>query len=380
LVHAVLGRPDLWGVMFTGILLALIAGSPAILLSVYLDRREPEPWWLLGMAFLWGAVVATVMAVILEGLVDEWVASRFDATASLVDTSGLGYQFASLDVLFVWLQSSLIAPVIEEGLKALALVFIFLLLPTEATSMRDGIIYGALIGLGFAVLETAAFVTSAHATSGSAEYLSQLIPRFVLFGVNGHALYAALFGAALGYARQSAHYAAIRKGLIIAGGFILALAGHAMANAFGPFALSAFVTVTGAGPTVTVAQLWVLNLAALIATNVWVYVIAVSVTVRSGYWELHVCQTELADEGPLTITPDEYALVQAEGIWRLRRVPWLPSRQSARLVRAQNELAFRRHDVRRAGADPTSDHMVEQWRDVISELREPPARRVGETA
>jgi hypothetical protein len=143
-----------------------------------------------------------------------------------------------------------------------------------------------------------------------------------------------------------------------------------MANAFGPLALSAFASVTAAGPTVTASQLWLLDLATLIATNIWVYVIVLFLIVRSGDWELEICRTELAEERPPTITPDEQALVKAEGLWRLRRVPGLSRRQSAGLVRAQNELAFRRHDVRRVGADPGTDLLVEQWRRVIAGLRE----------
>jgi hypothetical protein len=107
----------------------------------------------------------------------------------------------------------------------------------------------------------------------------------------------------------------------------------------------------------------------VIATYLWAYVIMAYLTTSSGYWELRVCQTELAEEGRPTITPEEQALVDAEGLWRLRRVPGLSRRGSARLVRAQNEVAFRRHDVRRAGADPGSDRLVEQWRDVILGLR-----------
>jgi RsiW-degrading membrane proteinase PrsW (M82 family) len=370
LVQAVQRRPDSWGVLFTSLLLALLFGLPALVLLIYLDRREPEPWWLLTLAFLWGLVVATVLALVLEEAAGTRLAVRFNDEAGLVDTSQLGYQFASPAELFTWLQTSLIAPLVEEGVKALALILIFLLLPTEATSMRDGIIYGGLIGLGFAVLESAAFIVSGYAATGEASYLSQLIPRFVLFGVNGHALYTALFGACLGLARQSIEYGWVRRALVIVGGFLLAFAAHAMYNAFGPFALSAFASVTGAGPTVTVVQLWLLQLAAVIATYVWAYVIIASLATRSGYWELRVCQTELANEGRPTITPEEQALVEGEGLWRLRRMPALPRRQSARLVRAQNELAFRRHDVRRAGSDPGSDHLVEEWRAVIADQRE----------
>jgi hypothetical protein len=235
--------------------------------------------------------------------------------------------------------------------------------------MRDGIIYGGLIGLGFAVLESAAFVVSGYAATGDANYLSQLIPRFVLFGVNGHALFTALFGAGLGLARQSLTYGRVRRALIIIGGFLLAFAAHAMSNAFGPFALSAFASVASAGPTVTATQLWILQLAAVIATYLWAYVIMAYLTTSSGYWELGVCQTELTEEGRPTITPEEQALVDAEGLWRLRRIPGLSRRQSARLVRAQNELAFRRHDLRRAGLDPDSDSIVKEWRKFIVRAR-----------
>jgi RsiW-degrading membrane proteinase PrsW (M82 family) len=370
LTRAVIDRPDLWIVLLNGLVVALAAGLPALFLVIYLDRREPEPWWLLGIAFLWGAIVATALALVLEVAVSERFASLFDGSGTLVDTTQLGYQFADQNQLFSWLQTSLIAPFVEESVNGLALVLIFVLLPTEATSMRDGIIYGALVGLGFAVVETGAFILSGYAESGSADYLSQLIPRFVLFGVNGHALYTALFGAALGLARQSLHYGAIRKTLVILGGFILGLAGHAMSNAFSPLVLSVLATVTGAGPTVTVGQLWALSLAAVVATNLWVYLVIGYLTVRSGYWELQVCRDELGDERPPAVTSDEFSLVEAEGLWRLRRLPGLSRRQSARLVRAQNELAFRRHDVRRLGDDPSNDFLVEQWRHAIAAYRD----------
>jgi hypothetical protein len=38
-------------------------------------------------------------------------------------------------------------------------------------------------------------------------------------------------------------------------------------------------------------------------------------------------------------------------------------------VRAQNELAFRRHDVRRAGGDPNEDALIEQRRAQVASIR-----------
>jgi len=370
----VLARPEIWGVLFTSLGLALLACMPAIATVLYLDRREPEPWWLLTLTFLWGAVVATGIAVVLETMASESLAVLFDESVALVDTTQLGLQLLDPDALFTWLESSMIAPFVEEALKGLALVLLFLLIPAETNTMRDGIVYGALVGLAFAVVEATAFIISGYVETGTAEYLAELIPRFVLFGLNGHTLYSALFGAALGWARQSTSYGAVRKSLTIAGGLVLALAAHGMANAFGPFALSVFASLTGLGPTVTGAQLWFLDLAKVIATNVWAYVIILYMVIRSGYWELEVCRSELSEEVPDVVTPAELELVEGEGLWRIRRIPGFSSRRSARLVRAQNELAFRRHDVRRAGLDPDSDPIVSQWRRFISDIREDRAR------
>lgn len=36
-----------------------------------MDRYEPEPLWLLSVVFLWGAVVATLMAIIMNGVGEE---------------------------------------------------------------------------------------------------------------------------------------------------------------------------------------------------------------------------------------------------------------------------------------------------------------------
>jgi RsiW-degrading membrane proteinase PrsW (M82 family) len=41
------------------------------------------------------------------------------------------------------------APIVEELAKALGVLLIFWLLRPESDNMRDGIVYGALVGLGF---------------------------------------------------------------------------------------------------------------------------------------------------------------------------------------------------------------------------------------
>ena len=240
----------------------------------YLDRREREPWWLATLAYLWGAVVATGLALALNATVADSVAKLFDETTAIADTTALGIQVVDPAGLFVWLETGFVAPLLEEAVKGIALVMLFMLLPTEANSMRDGIVYGALVGLGFAVMETTVYITTAYAATGVAPYVSQIVPRFALFGVSGHALYSAIFGAGLGMARQSLTYGRVRRFLAPFGAFLLAVSAHAMSNVFGPYAFAAAASLTGTATDgmVSVGQLWVLSLVEIVSVNLWALV------------------------------------------------------------------------------------------------------------
>ena len=70
----------------------------------------------------------------------------------------------------------------------------------EFNSVRDGIVYGALVGIGFNWYETALYVAQEYAKTGVAPYGLQLGGRFALFGLGGHALFSGIFGGFLGYA------------------------------------------------------------------------------------------------------------------------------------------------------------------------------------
>jgi RsiW-degrading membrane proteinase PrsW (M82 family) len=83
-----------------------------------------EFWKSLLMAFLWGAVVAALVSYLLESLIATFVVDLF--------------------VLAV-----VIAPVIEEGIKPVGLWFT----RKKIDELEDGLIYGAVIGLGFAATE-----------------------------------------------------------------------------------------------------------------------------------------------------------------------------------------------------------------------------------
>jgi protease PrsW len=60
------------------------------------------------------------------------------------------------------------APIAEELAKALGVLLIFWLLRAEFDNMRDGIVYGGLVGLGFTWFEAALYVVNTYAKLGVA--------------------------------------------------------------------------------------------------------------------------------------------------------------------------------------------------------------------
>jgi hypothetical protein len=92
---------------------------------------------------------------------------------------------------------------------------------------------------------------------------------------------------------------------------------------------------------------------------------------RSGVWERRVIREELAEEVGKTVSADEYQEIVADRMFRTRRIDTLHRDESAALVNAQHELAFRKRRVRREGGDPDRDPLALAWRENIHHLREP---------
>jgi RsiW-degrading membrane proteinase PrsW (M82 family) len=118
-----------------GLALALIPLPVYVLLSLWIDRYEPEPRALLVRAFLWGAGPAVLIALIVNSVGIEIVDSEFG--------SGVGEIYGG----------SVSAPIVEESAKAAALFGVYRWRRSELDGVLDGIVYAAMVGLGFATLE-----------------------------------------------------------------------------------------------------------------------------------------------------------------------------------------------------------------------------------
>src|SRR5262245_28770546 len=106
---------------------------PMFLLAMFvnwLDLYEKEPKLLLGAAFSWGVVIAGGGAFIINTV--------FGIGIYVLTGSEIAADFGT---------TSIVAPIIEEGLKGLAVFVVFLLFRKEFDSVLDGIVYGAITAM-----------------------------------------------------------------------------------------------------------------------------------------------------------------------------------------------------------------------------------------
>jgi protease PrsW len=210
-------QPDIAVVFWAGLAGATAMSIVPLAILWFLDRRERETPWLFAVAFLWGAFIATGLALPFNNAilhaVEAWVARN------PVVGEALGPDAALM------IGAPIAGPLVEEVTKGLGLVALFALLRAEFDNMRDGFVYGALIGLGFNWFEAPLYVSQSYAEFGTPGWGMQLGWRYALFGFAGHALFTGLFGASLGLALQTRrHWLKIIAPLA---GLALAVAAHA---------------------------------------------------------------------------------------------------------------------------------------------------------
>lgn len=178
-------------------LLVLLYAAPVALVVYFLDLYEREPIPLLVASFVWGAVAATTLAAIANA---GWgiVVARLG-----------GPEFASR-----W-TAALTAPFVEEILKGVGVVLVVLIARDEVDDVMDGFVYGALCGLGFAIVEDVFYFVAVF--GGEVEgVLRGFFVRVISSGLYSHVLYTGLVGMAIGIVASRRDDRPIQARLLVA--------------------------------------------------------------------------------------------------------------------------------------------------------------------
>jgi protease PrsW len=181
-------------------LLAAVSFPVMILVCFWLDRYEPEPARYRLAALGWGAVAAVAFSFVGEQLV-----------FALSGTN----EFVNVAVG---------APVVEELGKGLFRVAVVIFRHAELNGPLDGIIYGALVGIGFAFVEDIVYYLQSLESG-------QLGVTFFLRGIIGpfaHPLFTAATGLGIGIAVVTRRPAVRTLAVVL--GFLAAVAMHAIWN------------------------------------------------------------------------------------------------------------------------------------------------------
>ncbi|MBT3337636.1 MAG: PrsW family intramembrane metalloprotease [Anaerolineae bacterium] len=196
-------------------LVSLFFGFAPMFLFAYIlywtDRYEREPKILLGAVFFWGMAIAAGGAFIINTVL------------------GMGvYVFTGSESASDLATGSIIAPIVEESLKGLAVLIVFFVFRKEFDSILDGIVYAGITALGFAATENTHYIYNMGYLDGGWDGLWFLVfVRVILVGWQ-HPFYTSFIGIGLAMARLN------RSGLVKffapLFGFGIALFTHAMHN------------------------------------------------------------------------------------------------------------------------------------------------------
>src|SRR5215831_20525631 len=165
--------------------LALLPVPFLVALVLLLDRLEPEPRGNLALCFAWGAGVAALLAAIIN-------------TAGLlfITQPELGQSRGEL------VSATFGAPLVEESLKGAVLFWLLWRRRQEFDGPTDGIMYAAMVGLGFAMMENVGYYISALARPhfGGAELLGFTFVFRGLLSPFAHPVFTAMTGIGVAYA------------------------------------------------------------------------------------------------------------------------------------------------------------------------------------
>src|SRR6478672_7640552 len=171
--------------LLIGLISATLPVPLYLMLVLWIDRYEAEPVWMLATAFFWGALVAVFFAYLLN------TASGFIVTVLTNDVRA-GAAFGAV----------ISAPIVEESAKALILFIFFFAKKDEFDGVIDGIVYAAMVGLGFAMTENIQYYGRAVLQAGGGGLTIVFIIRGALAPFS-HPMFTSLTGIGLGLARQS---------------------------------------------------------------------------------------------------------------------------------------------------------------------------------
>jgi RsiW-degrading membrane proteinase PrsW (M82 family) len=301
----------------------------------WLDRYEKEPKLLLGGVFSWGAIIAAGAAFLFNTLLGSGI-----------------YLFTNSESFSTLTTGVFVAPLVEETLKGLAVLIVYLAFMHEFDSILDGIIYAAITALGFAATENIFYIYELGYVNGGYEGLfTMAFVRIVLVGWQ-HPFYTSFIG--IGLAITRLNKPPLLRVAAPLFGWSLAVFTHAVHN--------------------TLAQTLEGPIRLLVGTSIdwigWISIfIVVILAIRN---DQRTLQTQLTEEVHLgTITTAQYQTACSAWAQTRARLESLFSssyRYTNRFYQVAAELAHKKHQRTRMGEEQGNSLRIYQLQAELARL------------
>lgn len=335
-------------IMLSGLVVGAIGSVIGILFLRYLDRREPEPLKLWFGVMFFAFLFTTASAAYLN-------------SHSVYTLMTVGFN--------------------EEFFKVLPLLMLVYFAPKVVNGVRDGIIYGALGGFTFNIIELSIYyLRVSYPQEGVAGLVSQ-VGRLGFWGFENHVLWSMLVGAGIGKAVEAKKMST--KILAPLGAYLLAVFTHTLQDA----GLGAILTVFSSSfvlllhgysttdlhsPEIQKMMKSSLGDAMRIETlmiNIIIIPILISSLLKSGNKERQTIKEELSDEVGEVITAEEYQGVLEEKRFRLRKVHGYKKSVAKKIRNLQNGLAFHKAYMKKHNKYDVNDPVRTYYIQEIAKLR-----------
>ena len=310
---------------------------PMFLFAVFinwLDRYEKEPKILLGAAFGWGVLIAGGGAFIFNTIFGMGL-------YALTGSQGIA-EFGT---------SSIVAPFIEETLKGLAVVIVFLRFRREFDSVMDGIVYAAITAMGFAAIENVLYIyRNGFLESGWSGFWVLVFIRVLLVGWM-HPFFTAFTGIGLAISRISVN--TFIKFIAVPIGFSAAVFMHAFHNTFSGL-------IGGVGGFIAGTAVDYLGYAFMLGFIIWMIVHERNILMR------HL--PEEVERGYLSQRQFHSALSFFQSGAYLSALMSGSFQQTARFYQVCGELAHKKEQFTRLGDERGNTRIIEALRSEMLAL------------
>ncbi|MBW1604563.1 PrsW family intramembrane metalloprotease [Streptomyces sp. JJ66] len=204
-----------------GLLLSTLPVPLLIAAFRWVGNVQPPPWRTIAFTFAWGACAATLVAIIANSFTAAWLSTSVmpDRDADVVG-------------------ATLVAPVVEELAKAVAVLLVFLHRRRFFGGVVDGVVTACVTATGFAFTENILYLGTAYATdqlhTGDGYETATTLQTFlmrIVFSPFAHPLFTALTGIGFGIAAAVPARRRVLRVALPLSGLLTAIVLHALWNA-----------------------------------------------------------------------------------------------------------------------------------------------------